>query len=98
MFSVIKDVTNKMESYKRSDRKSTEYIHDGVTYQKSNIKGIAIFAFMNYFLALLFIVIYGQAVGQIFSNSYWWVIFAIIIILLIVLPIIVFSLADKKTT
>ena len=94
--SVIKGVINEMESYKKSDKKSTNYIHDGVTYQKSSIKGIAVFAFMNYFLALLFIVIYGEVVGRIFNNSFWWVPFVIIIVLLIVIPIIVFAVADKK--
>ena len=92
----INNITKRMESYKKSDRKSTEYVYDGVTYQKSSIKGIAVFAFMNYFLALLFIVIYGEVVGRIFNNSFWWVTFVIIIVLLIVLPIIVFAVADKK--
>lgn len=96
ILSVIKDVAKKMESYKKSDKKSTEYVYDGVPYRKSNIKGIAVFAFMNYFLALLFIVIYGEVVGRIFSSNNWWVPFVIIIVLLIVLPIIVFAVADKK--
>ena len=96
MLNVIKDVAKKMESYKKSDRKSIEYAYKDVTYKKSSIKGIAVFAFMNYFLALLFIVIYGEVVGRIFNNSFWWVPFVIIIVLLIVLPIIVFAVADKK--
>ncbi len=96
MLNVIKDVAKKMESYKKSDKKSTDYVHDGVTYQKSKIKGFAIFAFMNYFLAFLFIVIYGEVVGRIFSNGYWWVPFFIIFVLLIILPIIVFAVDDKK--
>ena len=96
LLNVIKDVAKKMESYKKSDRKSIEYAYKDVTYKKSNIKGIAVFAFMNYFLALLFIVIYGEVVGRIFNNRFWWVPFVIIIVLLIVLPIIVFAVADKK--
>ncbi|MEA5017089.1 MAG: hypothetical protein VB009_00035 [Erysipelotrichaceae bacterium] len=94
--NALNELADRIESYKKSDKKSQTYIYNGITYQKNFVQGVAVFAFLNLFLAILIIIVYSETVGSIFSNNRWLIAIALIAVMLIFIPLVVFVIADKK--
>lgn len=94
--NALNELADRIESYKKSDKKSQTYTYNGIIYQKNFVQGIAAFAFLNLFLAILIIIVYSETVGSIFSNNRWWIVIALIVVTLIFIPLGVFVIADKK--